>query len=185
VPQQGNTASKHVADQAESDAIGPLGKHHDRAAFSCGVDTLDKYLRERAGHDARKNLTRVFVANGTKPHVISGYYTLSSYGIDVGEMPEADKKKLPRYPIIPSALIGRLAVAVSHQGTGLGERLLLDALARVVEVSEEVASYAIVVEAMDERAISYYRKYGFFPFPSQPLRLFLPTATANIAILGK
>lgn len=171
-----------MADRAKIGDITPLGKHHDRAAFSCGADDLDRYLRERAGQDERKNLARVFVAEGAKPQIVAGYYTVSSYGIDVGELPEANRKRLPRYPVIPAALIGRLAVAIPYQGTGLGERLLIDAIARVLDAGNEVATYAIVVDAKDDRAASFYRKYGFIPFPSRPMRLFLPMATAMIAL---
>ena len=173
-----------MANRAKVGDIKPLGKHHDRAAFSCGTEALDRYLRERAGQDERKNLARVFVAEGAEPHVVAGYYTLSSFGIDVGDMPESDRKRLPRYPVIPAALIGRLAVAVAYQGIGLGERLLIDAIARILDAGNEVATYAIVVDAKDDRAVSFYRKYGFVPFPSQQMRLFLPTATAMVALRG-
>lgn len=149
------------------------------------MEDLDRYLRERAGQDERKNLARVFVAQGPAPHIVAGYYTLSSYGIDVGELPEAERKRLPRYPVIPAALIGRLVAALPYQGAGLGAYLLLDALARIVDANDEVATYAIVVDAKDERAASFYRKYGFISFPSQPLRLFLPTATARAAFTAK
>ena len=172
-----------MADPVRSWTVQPLGQNHDRAAFSCGVETLDHYLQKQAGQEQRKNIARVFVAEGARPQDIAGYYTLSSYGIDVVDLPEAQRKRLPRYPIIPAALIGRLAVGISYQGSGLGEYLLLDALARLVHASGEVASHAVVVDAIDGRAVSFYRKYGFIPFPSHPMRLFLPTATAKSAFL--
>lgn len=174
-----------MAKRPESIAVEPFAKHHDRAAFSCGQIALDKYLRERAGQDERKNIARVFVAQGPDPRIVAGYYTLSGYGIDVGNLPDAESKKLPRYPVIPAALIGRLAVALPFQGSGLGAHLLLDALARVVDASEDVASYAVVVDAIDDNAASFYRKYGFIRFPSEPKRLFLPTATAKAALRTK
>ncbi len=170
-----------MADAIKTGTVQPLNQYHDRAAFSCGVEALDSYLQKQAGQDQRKNIARVFVAEGVNPQDIAGYYTLRSYGIDVGDLPETQRKKLPRYPIIPAALIGRLAVGISYQGSGLGEYLLLDALARVIEASVEVASHAVVVEAIDGRATAFYRKYGFVPFPSRPMRLFLPTATAKAA----
>lgn len=165
-------------------AIEPLGKHHDRAAFSCGAEALDAYLRKRAGQEQRKNIARVFVAEGGEPHVIAGYYTLSGFGIDVGDLPEPEAKRLPRYPIVPAALIGRLAVDRRFQGMGLGGILLIDALARILQAGGEVASYAAVVDAKDDSAVAFYRKYGFIPFPSRPNRLFLPVATAKAAIFG-
>ncbi len=159
--------------------IEPLGSHHDRAAFSCGVNALDRYLREQASQDERRNVARVFVAVGDEPHVVAGYYTLSSLSIDVGDLPAGTAKKLPRYPQLPAALIGRLAVTISYQGKRLGEMLLVDALKRIIEHGDTVACYAVVVDAIDERAASFYEKYGFQRFPSRPKRLFLPIATAG------
>lgn len=182
---QRDTATERVPEAFESYNVQPLGPHHDRAAFSCGVEVLDHYLQRQAGQDERKNIARVFVAEGPEPHIVAGYYTLSSYGIDVGDLPAAESKKLPRYPIVPAALIGRLAVGLPYRGTGLGAHLLLDALARIIDVNNEVATHAIVVDAKGEAAASFYRKYGFRPFPSIPLRLFLPTATAMAALSKK
>ena len=159
--------------------IEPLGKHHDRAAFSCGDAALDRYLRKQARQDHAKDIARVFVALGPEPHVIAGFYTLSSYAIDLGELPEAQSRRLPHYPEIPAALIDRLAVALDHQGKGLGEHLLLDALRRIIETGESVASYATVVHAKNESAVAFYGKYGFIPFPNRANHLFLPAATAR------
>ncbi len=159
--------------------IEPLGKHHDRAAFSCGDEALDRYLRKQARQDHAKDIARVFVAVGPERHEIAGFYTLSSYTIDLGELPDAQSRRLPRYPEIPAALIDRLAVALDHQGQGLGEILLIDALRRIIETGETVASYATVVHAINERAVGFYTKYGFIPYPNHPNHLFLPTATAK------
>ncbi len=157
----------------------PLGPHHDRAAFSCGNDDLDRYLKTRVNQDQRRNLARAFVLVGTAPEVIAGYYTLSSTGIDLGKLPEAEAAKLPRYPVIPAALIGRLALATEYQGKGLGGVLLADALKRIVEAGTEVAAYAVVVDAIDDSAAAFYEKFGFLRFPSIPRRLFLPVATTG------
>lgn len=159
--------------------IEPLGKRHDRAAFSCGVENLDRYIRKQARQDHFRNITRVFVALGAVRHEIAGYYSLSSYVIDLGELPDEQAKRLPRYPEVPAALIGRLAVATDYQGKGLGQILLVDALRRIVETGESVASYAAVVHAKNETAIKFYEKHGFIAFPRQPNHLFLPVATAS------
>lgn len=159
--------------------IEPLGKHHDRAAFSCGTAALDSYLQKQAGQDERRNIARVFIAVGEAPHIVAGFYTLSSYKIDLGDLPEAARKKLPSYPDVPAALIGRLAVSLDYRGRGLGGMLLVDALKRIVETGRGVAVHAAVVDAKNEAAVSFYRKFGFIAFPSRPNRLFLPTATAE------
>lgn len=105
---------------------------------------------------------------------ILGYYTLSSYGIDVGELPADIAKKLPRYPLIPATLLGRLAVDRRYQGQGIGEFLLMDALRRALSQSTGIAAAAVVVDAIDEGAAKFYRHFGFVAFPSIAGHLFLP-----------
>ena len=109
---------------------------------------------------------------------ILGYYTLSSYGIDLGELPADVARKLPRYPLIPAALLGRLAVDRHYQGQGIGEFLLMDALRRALEQSAKIAAAAVVVDAIDAAAARLYRHSGFVPLPSIADRLFLPMRTA-------
>lgn len=159
--------------------IEPLGPQHDRAAFSCGRPELDRYLQRQAGQDHRRNLARIFVALGDGPGVIAGYYSLSALSIAIGDLPPAQARKLPRYPDIPAALLGRLAVDTGYQGRGLGGILLVDALKRVVTVGGELAIHAIIVEPLDADAAAFYRKYGFLDFPERADRLFLPAATAR------
>ncbi len=160
-------------------AVEPLGRHHDRAAFSCGDEALDGYLHRQARQDHSRDIARVFVAVGRQPHVIAGYYTLSSFSIEFGELPAEQARKLPHYPRVPAALIGRLAIALDCQGQGLGGLLLVDALNRIVEASQSVASYAIVVHAKNAGAVAFYGKHGFITFPDHPKHLFLPVATAQ------
>lgn len=169
-----------MSEPAAVPGIEPLGRHHDRPAFTCGEEALDRYLHRQARQDHAKDIARVFVAVGPEPHVIAGFYTLSSYTIDLGELPDDQSRRLPRYPEIPAALIGRLAVARDHQGKGLGEILLVDALRRIIETGDIVATYATVVHAINEGAVTFYRKYGFIPLGNYPNHLFLPTATARL-----
>jgi predicted GNAT family N-acyltransferase len=156
--------------------VEPLGKQHNRSAFSCGVEPLDRYLRQQAGQDARKRVAAPFVlCQGTSREVV-GYYTLSALSVDVGEWPADLAKKLPRYPLVPATLLGRLAVDTRLRGRGAGEHLLMDALRRVLEASRDVASVAVVVDTKDDSAVSFYERYGFIRFVDQPRRLFLPMA---------
>ena len=136
---------------------------------------LDRYLKEQAGQDLRRNCAAPFVlVSDLSGTLIGGYYTLSSYGIDVGELPIAVSKKLQRYPLIPATLLGRLAVDGRFQGQGMGEFLLMDALHRALLQSAQIAAAAIVVDAIDEGAVSFYRHFGFVTFPAIHDRLFLP-----------
>jgi GNAT superfamily N-acetyltransferase len=111
--------------------------------------------------------------------LILGYYTLSSYGVDVGDLPAEIAKKLPRYPLIPATLLGRLAVDERYQGRGIGEFLLLDALHRALGHSVDVAAAAVIVDAINPAAKRFYQRFGFIPFPSASSRLFLPMKTVT------
>ena len=153
--------------------IEPLGKKHDRAAFFCGKDSLDQYLKSQAGQAVGKNLTAVFVLTPDGRR-IAGYYTLSSYAVKLDEIPEEIARKLTRMQEIPATLLGRLARSVEFRGQGIGETLLVDALKKALQNSTHVASSAVIVEAKDEEATEFYKRYGFISFPSRPNRLFLP-----------
>lgn len=118
-----------------------------------------------------------------QPTTIAGYYSLSSTAVRMADLPETTRKRLPRYPLVPATLLGRLAVAGTHRGRGLGERLLIDALQRSLTASRSVASVAVIVDAKDTAGAAFYARYGFIAFPDHPLRLFLPIET--IAALGR
>ena len=156
--------------------VEPLGPHHDRASFSSGEPSLDRYLRRQASQDARRRVARVFVAPGDPPGRVAGYYTLSAASFERDNLPAEFARRLPHYPV-PAAVIGRLAVDLRSQGRGLGEVLLLDAIHRVVRAGDTLGVYAIVVDALHDRAGAFYERYGFMPFPAQPLRLYLPLRT--------
>ena len=89
------------------------------------------------------------------------------------DLPSETAKRLPRYPVVPAALIGRLAIDRQYRGRGLGAALLFDALARA-----DTAIFAILVDAKDDAAAAFYRRHGFQPFAARPLNLFLPLGTA-------
>jgi GNAT superfamily N-acetyltransferase len=143
-----------------------LRNDHDRAGFSCGNTSVDRYLKEQAGQDLRRACATPFVlAPERGSTAILGYYTLSSYGIDVGELPADVARRLPRYPLIPATLLGRLAVDRRHQGQGIGEFLLLDALHRALLQSAEIAAAAVVADAIDARAAKFYQYFGVKAYP--------------------
>jgi GNAT superfamily N-acetyltransferase len=156
----------------------PLDVGDDRAAFSCGVPPLDDWFHARAGQDQRRNVARVYVAVDDL-HGIVGFYSLSTLSIVGGDLPETLARKLPRYGEVPAILIGRLARDLRVRGNGVGELLLADAVARILDISREIGVYVIVVDAKDAAASDFYMSFGFQPFPSNPMRLFLPIATAH------
>jgi GNAT superfamily N-acetyltransferase len=153
--------------------VEPLTAGHDRSGFESGVEPLDRYFRSQAGQDARKNMAAPFVLmlhDGT----VAGYYTLSSTAIRLAELPAQTVRRLPRYPLVPATLLGRLAVDRRQQGRGYGRFLLADALYRAS--ASEIASFAVVVDAKDEGARSFYERESFLPLPDQPMKLFRPMA---------
>ncbi|WP_395020860.1 GNAT family N-acetyltransferase [Dongia sp.] len=153
-----------------------LSAKHDRGSFSCGVEPLDRYLRTQASQDARRRVSNCFVAVQEDDVSVAGYYTLAASSIPLTELPADLVSRLPNYAVIPAALVGRLAVDSHHAGKALGSALLYDALARAMNA--EPAIFALVVDAKDERAAGFYRRFGFLPFTSRPLSFFLPIATA-------
>jgi predicted N-acetyltransferase YhbS len=158
--------------------VEPLGSDHNRAAFCCEKPALQTYLRTQARQDMEKNLAAVFVMTADGK-TIAGYYTLSQYSIQSGEIPEEISRKLTRHQEIPATLIGRLARDISVRGTGIGDLLLSDALRRCVSNSKQAASWAVVVDVKDDDAATFYKKWEFQAFPSQPMKMFLPTSTAE------
>src|SRR5258708_19056357 len=114
--------------------IEPLKAHHDRAFFTCGVESLDRYLKTQAGQDVRRKANCVFVVvEPPEPDRILGYYTLCATSLAQGDVPETARRHVPRYPLVSATLIGRLAVVQARQGSGLGAMLLADALHRAFQ----------------------------------------------------
>lgn len=165
-----------IADKSKY-TIEPLGDH-DRAAFSCGNASLDQYIRERASQDVKRGLATVFViAAKEDPRTILSYYTLSSRELKLEQLPSEIAKKAGKYGYVGVTLLGRMAVAGKCKGTGLGALTLLNALDKSLAATREVASWAVFVEAIDDDAASFYRKYGFIELPEDKHKLFLPMKT--------
>lgn len=159
-------------------------KFHDRAAFSCGEPSLDEYLKRRAGQDLKRRLAVTYVlAPIDEPSLVAGYFSLSAYAVLASELPDALAARLPRHDRFPTTLIGRLARDEAYRGDRLGELLLLEALARALENGDHVASFAVVVDALNDHAAEFYRRYGFLPFADDAHHLYVPMATVK-TLLG-
>jgi len=168
-----------VADEVgEALRVEALGSHHDRSKFESGVEPLDRHFRAQASQDARKNVAAPFVLV-LPDGAIAGYYTLSQYAIGLDAIPEEVAKKLPKYPMVSATLLGRLAVSIEFRGQGVGEFLLMDALHRSLVSSKQIASAGVIVDAKDESAARFYKKYGFLALPKIENRLFLPMGTVE------
>jgi len=163
-----------VAAAAPSIRTEPLSDRHDRNGFASGVEALDRYLRQQAGQDTRRRVASCFVLLAGNDRAPIGYYTLAATSLGLAELPEPLAKRLPRYPVVPAILMGRLAVDARHRGRGNGELLLFDAFSRALR--NEIASYAFVVDAKDATAAQFYHRYSFIPIVSGGRRLFIPMA---------
>lgn len=154
--------------------IEALASHHDRDGFSCGVDSLDRYLRTQASQDVRRKANGVFIlVELDQPKIVLGYYTLCATALPQGDVPVAARKHIPRYPLVSATLLGRLAVSESRQGERLGAILLADAVQRAYTSAETVGSSMLVVDALNERSVAFYEGHGFVRLPDSP-RLVLP-----------
>jgi len=143
-----------------------LETFHDRAGFTCGNESLDRYLKQQARQDVQRKANGVFVLTArAAPAAIIGYYTLCATGCPQSEVPEAARKHIPRYPLVRATLIGRLAVASAWQGQKLGGVLLADALERAFLSAGTVGSSVVVVDAIDEDAVGFYVAHGFLRLP--------------------
>jgi predicted N-acetyltransferase YhbS len=146
---------------------------HDRTDFDCGVSALNGYLATQARKEQESGCCVCFVASESADSKrVMGYYTLSSASIKRTALDEKLTKKLPRYNDLPATLLGRLAVNQEFQGQGLGGRLLLSAMSRASQASQEVASWALVTDPKDASARAFYEKFGFLELDKQ--RMFLP-----------
>ena len=158
----------------------PLGDH-DRAVFDCGIPELDDYFHFQVGQDLKRKVAAPFVMIGPERQIV-GYYTLSAYGIRVSELPPTLARNLPRYPLIPATLLGRLAVTRNFQGQRLGSLLLMDALRRSWKNTVEVASVGVVAEAINENARAFYLRHEFTTFSEKPGKLFIAMKTIERAL---
>lgn len=151
----------------------PLTGSHDRQGFDCGHQELNGWLWQVARQHQDKGLSKTFVAvREETPNSICGYYALTLAELENRYLPDAWQKKLPRR--IPGVRLGRLAVDKQYQGKGLGELLLVDALTRAQRIYTEAGGIGLFVDAIDEQAAGYYRRFGFVASPDNPLLLFLP-----------
>jgi len=159
---------------AEPIVVELLNSTHDRAAFSCGIEPLDRYLQMRAGQDVRRRVAATYVLRAPQSPAIIGYYTLAASTLRLASLPPDIARRLPRYTGLPALLIGRLAVDQQQQKMGHGARLLVDACLRGLQISERIGAIAMVVDAKDERARGFYERFGFRPLEDQNARLFMP-----------
>lgn len=154
-----------------------LDKKHNRSDFDCEKEPLNVYLKTQARQDVKRKLSACFVLTDSDSKVVQGYYTLSNNSIPLSSFSDQIQNKLPKsYQSIPTTLLGRLAVDKKHKGQGFGKILLIDALKRSYEISNEIGSFGIVVDPIDDDAKGFYQKYDFIELPDSK-KMFIATQT--------
>ena len=172
--------------------IEPWRRGHDTTEFSCGVESLDRYIKQQVSWDMSSKTSLVFVLTESGSNVVRAFYSLSSAGILLVDLPEKVQKKLPRYPQISATLLGRLGVDANYSAqvlkrTGkkarLGELMLLDAQRKLLQGANTTAgSSLLVVDVLSPSAdeiktgvrdpMKFYTQFGFLPLPGNDRRLY-------------
>ncbi len=158
-----------------------LKSSHYREDFYSGKELLDNYIKKQVNQDIKKKLSVCFVIteNEDKKEKVKGYYTLSNSGVSREMIPGNYQKKFPKsYKTIPVTLLGRLARDRQYNVKRAGEFLLMDALYKCHLAAKEIASFAVVVDPIDEEAESFYEKYGFMFLPDSK-KMFLSMKTID------
>jgi hypothetical protein len=160
-------------------SIHPLDQQHDVRSFDCGAEALNDWLKHTARQHQKKDISRTYVlVDDEAPHIILGFYAISICEVGTGDVPPDMAKKLPRN--IPGMRLGRLATHLTCQGNKelrIGETLLVDAMARVKSLAKQAGGFALFVDAKDQNAAGFYKKYGFAPLPDDSLKLLMPIAS--------
>jgi predicted N-acetyltransferase YhbS len=145
----------------------PLGAQHRLDGFSSGVPVLDDWLKRRAPANQASGASRTFVV--CEVDVVVGYYALASSAVSVTQASGRFRRNMP--DPIPVIVLGRLAVANSHQGRGIGRALFQDAARRIVNAAEAIGIRGVIVHAISDDAVAFYRRLGFDPSPLEPMTL--------------
>ena len=164
-------------------AIEPLSKAHQRKAFACGNERIDRYFHETVTQDIKRRYASCFVAREIETGRVAGFYTLSSSNVPLTAVPEPLASRLPRYPTVPAALIGWLGRDQAFAGIGLGEAMLFDAMRTVAQAP--LGIHAIFADAIDRNAAAFYAAFGFTALNDRPNTLYLPVATALGLLSGE
>jgi GNAT superfamily N-acetyltransferase len=145
----------------------PLSDKHQLGSFDCGVPELNDWLMRRAMPNQLEGASRTFVVSDETGVV--AYYALASGGIIPKATPGRFRRNMP--DPIPVAVLGRLAVARSQHGKGLGRALFRDSAKRVLNAAESLGIRGLIVHAISEDARAFYLALGFMPSPLEPMTL--------------
>jgi predicted N-acetyltransferase YhbS len=158
----------------------PLNPNHDTRGFDCGAASLNTWLERRAAANQISGASRTFVAcEGSK---VASYYALASSAVAPAAASGRFRRNMP--DPVPVVVLGRLAVATSHHGKGLGRALFRDAALRVIHAANVVGIRGMVVHALSEDAKAFYLNLGFDESPLDPMTLMVTVSDLQAAVEG-
>lgn len=161
---------------------------HDRSTFSCGVSSIDNFLKLTAKKQQSADFVRVRVAMAEGGNRVIGFYALNAHAIDVGELPASFHRVAPRHGLVPAAFISMIGVDRTIQGRSVGKVLLADAFKQILKAAETVATAVVVLDILDDgdavafaRRERYYRSHGFVPLGQTGMRMYIALDTVRQA----
>jgi len=149
----------------------PLRGKHALDGFCCEEEALDNWLHRHSRHAEAAGSARTFVT--TDGERVIGYYALAIGQVEPDGPTERLLKGQPAKRPVPVLVLARLAVDRDHQSQGVGRSLLQDALLRCAAVAESVGVRAVVAHAKNEKASTFYDRFGFESSPTDPLHRIL------------
>ncbi|MQA22705.1 GNAT family N-acetyltransferase [Rugamonas rivuli] len=157
----------------------PLTSQHAINRFSCGVDSLDVWLKRRAIPNQASGASRTFVVCQGKSVV--AYYALAAGAIATSAAAGAFRRNMP--DPIPVVLIGRLAIDRRLQGKNLGRALVRDASHRILQAAEAIGIRGVITHALTPAARSFYERVGFDVSPLDPMTLMITLSDLTATLI--
>lgn len=157
----------------------PLNSGHVIAEFDCGVASLNTWLQRRAAANQISGASRTFVVCESDRVAVAGYYALASSAVAPAAAPGRFRRNMP--DPVPVVVLGRLAVALSHHGQGLGHALFQDAALRVIHAADAIGIRGMVVHALSDEAKAFYLRLGLDESPLDPMTLMVTVADLRAA----
>lgn len=160
----------------------PIEATDNASDFDSGEESLDRYLADRAVTNHLADLGRCYVCVDGDTDKVLGYYTLSAVAVEHADLPGKVRRNAPNP--VPAVLMGRLAIDVKAQGSGLGRFLVRDAILSTLAAADRIGVRILLVHALHEQAATFYQRLGFKRSPTDPLHLYLLLADARKSLGG-
>lgn len=156
-----------------------LDENHAVGEFDCGVAALNEWLMQHSVRAQRSDTARTYVWIDPASKRVVAYFSITPTEV---RRVDLSGSMAGGVSVVPGYLLARLALDRSLHGTGLGAELLVNALSKIVTASGLGGGRIIVVDAIDDRALTFYEHHGFTQVKNNPHRLVMKMATAHAAL---